>query len=98
VIVGGGPLCTGASREGEIEISRVLIDHGANVNARKSDYCTPVHFSSFNGHVGLVRLLLERGADTHALDEEGQTPYQLALRSGHCRIADLLREQDTRGA
>ena len=72
-----------ASQNGYVEISRMLIDHGANVNARKYDYWTPIHFSAYNGYPKLVELLLERGADTHSLNADGQTAYQVSLRQGH---------------
>jgi ankyrin repeat protein len=76
----------------------MLIDHGANVNARKYDYWTPIHVSAYNGLLGIVELLLERGADTSIKDDDGRTAYQLALRQGHRKVADLLRDHVRRGA
>jgi ankyrin repeat protein len=73
-------------------VSRVLIDHGANVNARQRDHWTPMHISAEKGHLGIAKLLLERGADVHALNVHGQTPCQISVASGHREIADLLRE------
>jgi uncharacterized protein len=70
----------------------VLIDHGANVNARKLDHWTPLHLSAGSGDIGMVKLLLERGADVHAVNDEGETPYQLSLQYGYRVVADLLRE------
>jgi ankyrin repeat protein len=70
----------------------VLIDHGADVNARQRHHYTPIHFSAENGHLGITKLLLERGADIDALNGFGQTPYQLSLIGGHRETADLLRE------
>ena len=81
-----------ASRFGHLEVSRVLLDHGANVNARQQNHWTPIHLSASNGHLEIVKLLLERGADVHALNDEGETPYQVSLRRGYREIADLLRE------
>ena len=78
--------------------SRMLIDGGANVNARKFDYWTPIHISARHGHLGIVELLLGRGADTCMLNGDGLTAYQLALRQGHGKVADLLRDHGTRGA
>jgi ankyrin repeat protein len=80
-----------ASRFGHLEVSRVLVDHGANVNAR-IDHWTPMHLSAGNGHLGTVRLFLECGADVHAVNGEGQTPYEVSLQRGHREIADLLRK------
>jgi uncharacterized protein len=76
----------------------MLIDHNASVNARVSDYWTPIHYSAYNGYLGIVELLLGRGADAHALNDEGHTPYQVSLQQGHRRVADLLREHGTQEA
>ncbi len=76
-------------------MDRTLIDHGANVNARKYNLWTPLHSSAHNGYLGLVELLLERGADVRMLSDEGHKPYQLAARQGHQRVLDLLLEHTT---
>jgi len=81
-----------SSRDGHLGVSRVLLDHDANVNARMQNYLTPMHLSAGNGHLEIVKLLLERGADIHAMNGEGQTPYQVSLQSGKREIADLLRK------
>ena len=71
----------------------MLINHGANVNARKQDHWTPLHLSVGRGSLRVVKLLLEHGADVHALNEEGETPYELLVRIGNRDIGDSLREQ-----
>jgi ankyrin repeat protein len=70
----------------------VLVDHGANVNARQQNHWTPLDLSARNGDLEIVKLLLERGADVHVINGDGQTPYQVSLRYGHREIADLLQE------
>jgi ankyrin repeat protein len=50
----------------------VLLDHGANVNARIQIYWTPMHLSACNGYLEIVKLL-ERGADLHTMNNEGET-------------------------
>jgi ankyrin repeat protein len=55
-------------------VSRELISHGADVNARKQDHWTPMHLSARNGHLGVVKLLLERDADVRALNDDGPNP------------------------
>ena len=76
----------------KLEVSRALVDHGANVNARQQDHWTPIPLSANNGHLGIVKLLVERGADVHALNGDGDTPYQQSLGFGYREISDLLRE------
>ena len=35
-----------ASQSGHLEVSRLLLDHGANVNARHRGHWTPAHISA----------------------------------------------------
>jgi hypothetical protein len=59
-------------------VSRVLLAHGADVNARSDDLSTPLHVAANFGMVEVVRVLLEHGASVGAEDGEGRTPFQLA--------------------
>ena len=72
-----------------VEVSRVLLDHGANVNEMEEDSAAPLHFSEHNGHLEIVKLLLERGADVYALNETGETPCQISMvfKFGYREIA-----------
>jgi ankyrin repeat protein len=83
-----------ASRFGHLEVSRLLVDHGANVNATHQNHRTPLGLSARidSGHLGIVKLLLECGADIDTLNDEGKTSYQVPLQRGHRRVANLLRE------
>jgi ankyrin repeat protein len=55
---------------------KLLLENGADVNARGWYYKTPLHIASFRGSLEVSRLLIENGADIDAQDEEYQTPFQ----------------------
>jgi ankyrin repeat protein len=76
-----------ASRSGLLEVSRALLDHGANANARKQNHWIPIHLSARNGHLEIAKLLLERGTDVHAVNGEGQAPYRVSLAYGNGCVA-----------
>jgi uncharacterized protein len=75
----------------------LLLDIGANVNARRRDGMTALHSAAYRGHVRVIRRLLERGADPaiRARDNSGahagQSPVETALAQGQTAAADLLR-------
>lgn len=53
-----------AADKGYLEIVRLLIQRGADVNVEDTFYhATPVVWASYNGHTAVVRLLLESGAN-----------------------------------
>jgi len=73
-----------------IELAALLLDVGADVNARQHGGFTPLHEAAQNGHARVVDLLLVRGADTAARTDEGKTPADLASEHGHTEIAQWL--------
>ena len=63
------------SAEGDLVQAKMLIDHGANVNARRpTDGVTALHLAVQRRHQGLVDLLLASKADVNAQDDKGKTP------------------------
>jgi ankyrin repeat protein len=75
-----------------IEICRLLIAGGADVNAKQRHGFTPLHAAAQNGDVELLELLLSAGADPSLAKDDGETPAQTAEAAGHGDVARRLRE------
>ena len=84
-----------ASLNGHAEVSRLLLDNGADINARGRLLMTSLHGPSYFGHLDVVRLLLQRGAEVDPRDDVGLTPLKLAIteeaRGTMTTIATLIR-------
>jgi ankyrin repeat protein len=76
---------------GLVEIARLLLEHGARVDARQGAGYTPLHQAAYNGQVEMVALLLEYKADVNAHLPNGKTPYNIAHDKGHLEVAELIR-------
>jgi hypothetical protein len=77
--------------EGHTEALRVLLSHGADVNALDEAGWSPLMYAMGGGHADVVQLLLEAGADVNITAVDGATAIQLAQDNGHNHIVELLR-------
>lgn len=86
-----------ASFFGHGEIAALLIDRGADVNARSQSPCfakenTPLHAAAANRQTAVAELLIGRGADVNARDGSGFTPLGLAANSKNDLLVIRLLE------
>jgi ankyrin repeat protein len=70
----------GAAFWGRPEAAKLLIEHGANVNAKDGSGVVPLHEAAQMWNLAVARLLLEHGADVNARDDKGLTPLDWAGR------------------
>ncbi len=49
--------------DGHVEVARLLLDSGAQVNMPADSFESPLTLAACGGHVELAMLLLERGAN-----------------------------------
>uniref|UniRef100_A0A8D0JSR0 Protein phosphatase 1 regulatory subunit 16B n=1 Tax=Sus scrofa TaxID=9823 RepID=A0A8D0JSR0_PIG len=59
------------------EIVKLLLSHGANVNAKDNELWTPLHAAATCGHINLVKILVQYGANLLAVNSDGNMPYDL---------------------
>ncbi|XP_020903271.1 transient receptor potential cation channel subfamily A member 1, partial [Exaiptasia diaphana] len=71
-------------------IAEILINNGADVNARTNENRTPLMFAAKRGGVDTVRLLLEKGADPTLKDIDGRTAVYDAI--GYPMTAEVILE------
>ena len=87
------PLITLAALVGDVDVTRALIDAGANPNALGGDGRTPLHAAAFAGHLPIVELLLEADADPAKRGPDGGSPLDSTKADAGTTafIAGLLR-------
>jgi len=73
-------------------VVRVLLEHGADVNAQGGNYGTALQIASVMGHLEVVRVLLEHGADVNAQGGEYSNALQVASTSGCLEMVRILLE------
>jgi ankyrin repeat protein len=73
-----------------LEVVRVLLEGGAEIEARILNNNTALHFAALNGCVDVCRLLLDWGAKVDNPRDRKYTPLLEAARGGHLSVVKLL--------
>ena len=93
------PVCYWSSPN-SLAIARLLLDRGADVNAKGAFDVTPLIFScSYTKQpIELLELLIEKGAQINAVDEGGDNALSYAVVSSHAEAAFFLLENESQVA
>ena len=82
-----------AANKGHRIVVKLLINRGADPNARDPYGETPLQTAAFYGHKDAVKLLLNGGADPNGSDENGETPLHAAERYSRKEVVQLLLQE-----
>jgi len=75
--------------ESDVKMMKLLIDHGAKVNAKNASDSTALMYAATN--LAKTRLLVDAGADVNATNKRGATPMSVAVTSfGSTAVLKLL--------
>lgn len=72
------------------ETMRLLLERGADPNARQVMDYTPLHGAASRGDIEMAKLLLAHGADRAAKGSDGATIADIARNHGHPEFAEWL--------
>jgi ankyrin repeat protein len=83
-----------ACRIDNIELVRLLIEQGSDLNRMDMNGIAPIHSLASRGFVKAAELLIERGANINIQDKFGLvTPLHMASIAGHYQMVVLLTEK-----
>lgn len=74
----------------QMDVAKLLVDRGANINAKDITGLTPLHVAAFMGHKDMVVFLLEKGVPIESLDNFGDTPLHVAAYKDRPEVFELL--------
>ena len=79
-----------AGAQGHAAVVALLLDAGADVDARSQNASTPLHLAAKHGGTAALSALISGGADVGAADDARDTPLHVACRRLNDAAAALL--------
>lgn len=79
-----------SAASGDTDITAILLDKHAYIDAESPSQLTPLMIAAREGHEEVVDLLLREGADARLKNNERLTASQIARRADKPRIADNI--------
>lgn len=86
----GNSLLMLASYNGQLEMTRVLLENGGDPQLANDMGQIPLAGAAFKGNTEMAHLLIEHGADVNARMADGKTPLMFAAMFDRVEIIDLL--------
>ncbi|XP_076610020.1 histone-lysine N-methyltransferase EHMT2 isoform X3 [Chaetodon auriga] len=81
-----------AAQRGLLEVCYMLVQAGAQVDAKDKDLRTPLLEAIINNHVEVARYLIQNGACVYHTEEDGYTGLHHAAKLGNQEIVSMLLE------
>ena len=89
---------TAALHYDQIELARLLVENGADVNLKDSDGRYPLNLACKAGNYDLVELMISKGAKINVPGKEGYTPLHKAVESGSKDSLEIVKLLVQKGA
>lgn len=85
-----------AVETGDVEIFKILINNGADVNIKDAKGKTPLHSVASKNNIEMAKFLLENKANANIQDKSGQTPLHYAVSNNNLEMTKLLLKNKVR--
>jgi len=82
-----------ASHCGQVEVVRLIVNRGANINIRDANKNTVLHIAAEKGSVDIMKLLLDKGMSVNLTDTEESTPLHLSAQFSNLEATKFLVER-----
>jgi hypothetical protein len=82
-----------AAATNNLNMVRLLVEHGAHVNHTTKTNSTPLRSACYNGNIEMARYLIDNGADVHIAKENNDTNLAVSVYRKHLEMATYLVEK-----
>lgn len=92
-IVEGVTALWAAAGSGHLNIVKLLIQHGANVNHCTKTDSTPLRAACYEGRLDVVQYLVAHGGDVNVANTYNNTCLMISAYKGHTHVVEYLLEE-----
>ncbi|XP_035380821.1 transient receptor potential cation channel, subfamily N, member 1 [Electrophorus electricus] len=80
-------------RRKDVEIAKVLVEFGANLDFQNGEGQTPLHIASWEGDETMLKLFYQNKANPNIVDKMDRSPLHIAAERGHTNVVEILTEK-----
>ena len=82
-----------SARAGNLEVVKLFVVAGMDLDATDGDSWTALHRAAFGGHLSVIKFLVGRGASVTATTDDGHTALHFAAAIGRLAVVEYLLGQ-----
>jgi len=79
-----------ASYCGQVEVVRLIVNRGADINIRDAINNTALHYAAESCSVGIIKFLIDKGLSVNLTNTENSTPLHISVQFGHLEATKTL--------
>ncbi|XP_030644286.1 transient receptor potential cation channel, subfamily N, member 1 [Chanos chanos] len=80
-------------RRKDLEMAKVLVEFGANVDFQNEEGQTPLHIAACEGDEVMLKLFYQSKANPNIADKMDRSPLHVAAEKGHTNVVEILTEK-----
>ena len=81
-----------ACKNGDIETTKILLDHKGDIGCKDYNLSTPLHLACKSNNIELILFLIKKGANIKALSLNDFTPLHQAICASNFDVVKILTE------
>ncbi len=79
-----------AAEDNTVDIAKILLRHGANIESKTEYGATPLFHAAREGNTEIIEFFIKHGANVNAINNSNESPLYYAIKENVAEIVDVL--------